>query len=398
MVEIEEIPDEHKQDENFDKLISEWERRKYVPKEGEPALPPQLSELANKSTAEVLEELNRLPLFMTELDETDGDGGSNMQVEALKALAYEGEPHEVATNFKNQGNDCYKARQYKDAIEFYTKGLDVCCGQEDINAALYLNRCACNLELKNYRRCIDDAKECLKIQPKNIKALFRSAKAFFAVERYEEAEQILSFAKAIDEKNAAVNSLIKTIEDKKRKIKEREERKRKEEEERQRVQTTLNQALQMRGFTNIETNNPAELLKDSKIHLEDSHDIESQLIFPATVMYPTTDEFDFVAEISELTTPHELMEQVLQRQDSFFEDPKHKDFTPKKLQAFMETSTGGLIKVGKKVALNEALMSKKPKAPLFDHSLRIYFVPKDDVSGWISTWSKEKALSARKGN
>ncbi|GME99832.1 unnamed protein product [Ambrosiozyma monospora] len=92
------------------------------------------------------------------------------------------------------------------------------------------------------------------------------------------------------------------------------------------------------------------------------------------------------------------MEQVLQRPDSFFENPKHKDFTPKKLQAFMETSTGGLIKVGKKVALNEALMSQKPKAPLFDHSLRIYFVPKDDVSGWISTWSKEKALSARKGN
>ncbi|GME84452.1 unnamed protein product [Ambrosiozyma monospora] len=284
MVEIEEIPDEQKHEENVDKLISEWEKRRYVPKEGDPALPPQLSELANKSTEEVLEELNRLPLFMTELDETDGDGGSNMQVEALKALAYEGEPHEVATNFKNQGNDCYKAKQYKDAIEFYTKGLDVCCGKDDINAALYLNRCACNLELKNYRRCINDAKECLKIQPKNIKALFRSAKAFFAVERYDEAEQILLFAKGLDEKNAAVNALIKTIEDKKRKIREREERKRKEEEERQRVQETLNQALKMRGFTNVETNSPPELLKESKIHLEDSHDVESQLIFPATVI------------------------------------------------------------------------------------------------------------------
>ena len=40
---------------------------------------------------------------MTKLDETDGDGGENVNLEALKSLAYEGDPDEIASNFKNQG-------------------------------------------------------------------------------------------------------------------------------------------------------------------------------------------------------------------------------------------------------------------------------------------------------
>lgn len=47
---------------------------------------------------------------MTKLDETDGAGGENVELEALKALAYEGEPHEIAENFKKQGNELYKAK------------------------------------------------------------------------------------------------------------------------------------------------------------------------------------------------------------------------------------------------------------------------------------------------
>ena len=105
--------------------ISEWEKRRYIPKPGEPELPPQLRESANKSVDEVVKELNRLPFFMTELDDTDGEGGENTELEALKTLAYDGEPNEIATNFKNQGNDHFKAKNYKTAIDFYNKGLEI---------------------------------------------------------------------------------------------------------------------------------------------------------------------------------------------------------------------------------------------------------------------------------
>lgn len=65
------------------------------------------------------------------------------------------------------------------------------------------------------------------------------------------------------------------------------------------------------------------------------------------ILYPTTDEFDFIGEISELSTPLELLEIVLDRPSEWFADPKHKDFNVKKLECFMETESGGLVKVGK---------------------------------------------------
>jgi hypothetical protein len=139
-----------------------------------PALPPALAEFHNRPTEEVLASLNRLPLFMTEYDDTDGAGGENVELEALKALAYEGPPLEVAGNFREQGNECFREKKWKDAAEFYTKGLAVLLdarknGQSEegnaekndagiaseeeqqmlkLQEALLLNRAACNLELR----------------------------------------------------------------------------------------------------------------------------------------------------------------------------------------------------------------------------------------------------------
>lgn len=54
---------------------------------------------------------------------------------------------EVAENFKNQGNDCFKQGKkfYKDALLFYTNGLEVFCKDDKLNETLYVNRAACNL-------------------------------------------------------------------------------------------------------------------------------------------------------------------------------------------------------------------------------------------------------------
>lgn len=42
-----------------------------------PALPPAMESVKSKSVDEVLEMMNRTPLFMTSLDETDGEGMSS---------------------------------------------------------------------------------------------------------------------------------------------------------------------------------------------------------------------------------------------------------------------------------------------------------------------------------
>jgi len=93
------------------------------------AIPPAMAERKELTTDDVLHELNRSPLFMTELDDADGE---NMDLEALKALAYEGTKAEVAGNFREQGNECARVKRWGDAREFYDKGLAVL---KDVKAA-----------------------------------------------------------------------------------------------------------------------------------------------------------------------------------------------------------------------------------------------------------------------
>ncbi|ODQ75644.1 hypothetical protein LIPSTDRAFT_36991, partial [Lipomyces starkeyi NRRL Y-11557] len=144
-----------------------------------------------EDAASLMKDLNRLPLFMTEVDTTDGEGGSNLALEALQALAYEGTPFEIASNFKTQGNDCFKLKQYQDAAEYYGKAIAAVIKKDqrkELVTTCYLNRAACNLELKNYRRVINDCAEVLKLQPLNAKAYYRSARACLAIDKIREAQ------------------------------------------------------------------------------------------------------------------------------------------------------------------------------------------------------------------
>ena len=131
------------------------------------AMPPAMASAKQYTADEVVTMLNRTPLFMTELDETDGDGGDNIELEALRALAYEGTRAEIAQNFREQGNDLAKEKRWADAKEYYTKAVaalkasateaqlkDEAQNEEsekskrtELEELCYVNRALCNLEL-----------------------------------------------------------------------------------------------------------------------------------------------------------------------------------------------------------------------------------------------------------
>jgi len=179
----------------------------------------------SKTTDELLADLNSHPLFMTELEEND-------DLEALRALQYEGTPLEIATNFKEQGNEVFKIKRWVDAKEFYNKGVTVLIaevrkrqratkkvkGDEEeikkevaILEALLVNRAACHLELKNYRSCTLDCTAALGINPKNIKAYYRSAKALLALNRIKDADEACAKGLELDSGNAPLQALAKEI-------------------------------------------------------------------------------------------------------------------------------------------------------------------------------------------
>lgn len=369
--------------------------QRYVPGPNDPVLPPQLSEFQNKSTDEVLKELNRMPFFMTKLDDTDGDGGENTELEALKALAYEGEPHEIAGNFKNQGNDLYKAKRFKDARALYNKGIEIECDDDSINESLFSNRAACELEIGNYRQCLNDCKTALHYNPMNLKCFYRMGKAFLAIGKLQEAQEAVGFGLQIDESNKSLGNLLKDIRTKEEALKAQEAKKLKEQQAREGMQIILDNAMKLRKIINVRSNEPPDIVRDAKVTLEDPIDCESQLIFPALILYPTTDEFDFVAQVSELTTVQELVSLIMERPQEWFQLPGHEDFSAKSLVAYMETEAGGLVKVGKKMVFHDILKMEKPRIPLFDGGLKLYLVPKVESADWLGQWDKTKAMEKR---
>jgi hypothetical protein len=116
-----------------------------IPSTTTPALPPGLAELNSVPRDVFLKQMESHPLFMHSLP-TDSSGST--EFEALQALAYEGTPGEIALNFREQGNEAYREKRYRDALEFYSKGLAAKSGEWDVEGVLYLNRAAVNLELR----------------------------------------------------------------------------------------------------------------------------------------------------------------------------------------------------------------------------------------------------------
>jgi hypothetical protein len=68
-------------------------------------------------------------------------------------------------------------------------------------------------------------------------------------------------------------------------------------------------------------------------------------------------------------------------------DEQH-EYTTANVEAYMETSAGGLIKVGKKMSLGKVLGSGKPE--VVDGLATISVVPKDRAAGWIEEFKKRK--------
>jgi len=95
----------------------------------------------------VLSAFESTPLFMKSLPEDDNQ---DSVLSALQSLIYEGTPDEIAHNFKEQGNDYFKGKRFREALGFYTQGLDAKPTDPVILEAILCNRAACNLELGEY--------------------------------------------------------------------------------------------------------------------------------------------------------------------------------------------------------------------------------------------------------
>ncbi|ORX56661.1 hypothetical protein BCR36DRAFT_580975 [Piromyces finnis] len=108
---------------------------------------------------------------------------------------------------KNKGNDCYKSKDYEEALIYYTRSLDLL---EMPN--IYTNRALVNLKLSRFAEAENDATEALRMNDSrfNFKAYLRRGESYSRRARYREAINDFSEALKLEPNNKeAENFLIK---------------------------------------------------------------------------------------------------------------------------------------------------------------------------------------------
>ncbi|KAL1961291.1 hypothetical protein VTO42DRAFT_19 [Malbranchea cinnamomea] len=88
---------------------------------------------------------------------------------------------------KDEGNAAFKARKYREAIEIYTRGLEIDPSNRDINSKLLQNRAQAYSNLKEYEKAIEDCTKALEFDPTYIKARRTRAKAYGGAGNWDEA-------------------------------------------------------------------------------------------------------------------------------------------------------------------------------------------------------------------
>ncbi|EGX46353.1 hypothetical protein AOL_s00109g194 [Orbilia oligospora ATCC 24927] len=352
-----------------------------------PLRPPVQSQ-KNEFTAQ---DLSQLPLFMSSLD--DVPEGTNDAIEALKALAYEGEPHEIAENFRQQGNESYRSKYWRDAIEFYTKALAIGCNVDEINGACYSNRAACNLELRNYRKTNLDCAEALRLNPRNIKALYRSARACLALDKISEAEDCVQRGLAIDKSNSSFKAIDEKISSRKSVLARLQQTSQERERLSKMKEAALKRALEARHvIQRITSARHLDLSEDATVQLQDPLDPQSDLCFPVVVLYPLHLQSDFIKSLSENETIGSQLEGILSP-SNLPEWDKESEYAYPGVDVLVEKKKydmhgrPSLSKIGPKTSLRKVLT--EGKLELIDGILTVLVVPKPRLAEFVKSWKED---------
>ncbi|XP_055669693.1 mitochondrial import receptor subunit TOM34 [Falco peregrinus] len=113
---------------------------------------------------------------------------------------------ERARTLKEEGNELVKKGNHKKAVEKYSESLKL--SQE---CATYTNRALCYLTLQQYKEAVQDCTEALRLDPKNIKALYRRAQALKELKDYKSSIADIKSLLKTEPKNTAALRLLQEL-------------------------------------------------------------------------------------------------------------------------------------------------------------------------------------------
>ena len=122
--------------------------------------------------------------------------------------------------YKAKGNDAFKAKNYTEAINWYSKAIELDPNSEAAGA-IYSNRAASFQGLAKFKEAIADADACIRVRPDWLKGHFRKGVALESLNQADGALKAFEDALRTEPKNEEVQEKVSTL---RAKIKERNER------------------------------------------------------------------------------------------------------------------------------------------------------------------------------
>jgi Cns1/TTC4 Wheel domain len=202
--------------------------------------------------------------------------------------------------------------------------------------------------------------------------------------KLNEASDVCLRGLKLEPGNVALKKLNETIQARKNVENLRNRKKAIEEYKREKTQFMLNTALKARNIK-LRGSAKAPDLEDAEIHLSpDPMDPKSMLVFPAIFLYPMHAHSDFVKEFAEKDAIIDHLSYLI----PLPWDTK-KEYQLGAVDCYMETVSGGMVKIGKKLSLLQALTTGSTQ--IVDGLVRIQVVPTSMAPKWIEEMKKRKA-------
>jgi len=117
----------------------------------------------------------------------------------------------TADEYKEKGNAAFAAQNFDVAIECYTKAIQI----NNKNHVFYSNRSASYGGKEEWKKAVDDAKECIRLNPSFLKGYYRLATAQLELAEYDLATATIKQGLNIDPENSQLLRLLKTSKQKK---------------------------------------------------------------------------------------------------------------------------------------------------------------------------------------
>ena len=114
-----------------------------------------------------------------------------------------------AEEYKAEGNKFFSSGNYMEAVKCYTKAIEV-----QQNHIYYSNRSACYTALGEYQKAVEDADQCIKLDPKWAKGYYRRGNALSFLHRYEDAFESLKHGNMLDPKDQGIKDKLNEVKEK----------------------------------------------------------------------------------------------------------------------------------------------------------------------------------------